>query len=187
MLGKIALSSISQTGKTSHNVEGSTRLQEALIESLGGDRAKGGYPKDGDKFRSSGLGKMCPRMYALAQQNKISLDLDVDSRLAWVFGTGHAIHHQFQSDYLSSLGNVFQGWWRKVSTGKIVKGAEIQRNQLRVPFDSDEPSVSDYSDIEMDACLSHSWIPKPTDGTYDYVELEFKRERFSGHCDGVLV
>lgn len=114
-------------------------------------------------FRSSGLAQMCPRMYALAKAHGADLGQEVDHDLAWVFGTGTAIHNHWQNEYLPTLGDVFQGWWAS-KDGSIHRGKSI------------------------DGPLSHGWVPSPEPGL-EYVELEFSdsRLRLTGHCDGVLV
>ena len=112
-------------------------------------------------LRSSGLPYACPRMYALSRYHREPLDGDVDSELAWIFGTGTAIHSHWQEEYLPTLGDVFQGWWHR--WGKVVQG---------------EP---------LEGPLSHGWIPRPS-GPCRYLELEFRepRLRLTGHCDGIL-
>lgn len=133
------------------------------------------------KFRMSGLARVCPRMYALAvmHSGEIMTDSEViDPELGWIFGTGTAIHHQFQNAYLQALGDVFQGWWRCRECGHVHRG-EV-----------------------MDGMLSHRWIPKPKHCAqyderisdecqsvdFEYVELEFANPeyRITGHCDGIL-
>ncbi len=134
------------------------------------------------KFRMSGLARVCPRMYSLAVMNagEIMTDSEViDPELSWIFGTGTAIHHQFQNAYLQTLGDVFQGWWRCKQCGHVHRGQSMLGGSM----------------------LSHKWIPKPKlcapcsghgmDSEHDefeYVELEFANPeyRITGHCDGIL-
>lgn len=148
-----------------------TRLRDALRAGL--ERpANPAPPKSGDWFRCSGLPRLCPRMYGLAMRNALSLDMQVDAELGWVFGIGTAIHRQFQEEFLRSLPEgVFQGWWRNRATGYVAKG-----DSLPLGHNGDS--------------LSHSWMPMPKGNSddYEYVELSFRNEqyRLTGHCDGVL-
>lgn len=207
-------------------VEVSHRLAEALTLSMGGEPGEPPPPEEDVRFRMSGIGKLCARMYALALRDQFSLSplelYDPEKRMCrrkhslddapmvdgkkwcrkcaaevgWIFGTGTAVHTQFQEEYLRSLGDVFQGWWKCKRCGLVHKGERL------------------------DGPLSHKWIPCPKrckdegcelsreqaweekeeweriylesrglDGaSFDYVELEFSipELRLSGHCDGIL-
>ena len=105
---------------------------------------------------------VCPRMYALSRLHQEPIKRTVDADLAWIFGTGTAIHTHWQNDYLLTLGDVFQGWWDS-EDGLQARGERL------------------------DGPLLHKWIPSPGPG-FQYVELEFTepRLRLTGHCDGIL-
>lgn len=147
-------------------VETSRRLQNALLESMP-EKRRDQTPYEGMWFRSSGLYRLCPRSLQLGKEHGVNLAIDVDSKLRWIFGSGTAIHTQFQQDYLPTLGNVFQGWWSKNG--------------------SDEPWHKGESLSE--GSLSNKWTTKPDGNDWQYEELEFVNEEFrlTGHCDGVLV
>lgn len=153
----------------------SNMLTEALGQTLG--REAGEPVQVGEKFRMSGIHKLCPRMYALALRDGVTLSDEVKPDLMWTFGVGTAYHTQFQEDWLRSLGKVFQGWWRCKKCNHVHKGEA------------------------MEGSLSHKWRPcpdscetfwddeGPCDGKdFEYVELEFEwpEYRLTGHCDGVL-
>ena len=147
-------------------VNTSRRLQEALIESMP-EKRRDQTPYEGMWFRSSGLYRLCPRSLQLGKEHGVNLAIDVDSKLRWIFGSGTAIHTQFQQDYLPTLGNVFQGWWSKTGSDQPWhKGEELTGGSL-----------------------SHKWTTKPDGSDWQYEELEFVNEEFrlTGHCDGVLV
>jgi hypothetical protein len=149
-------------------IETSRRLQDALMHSMSEER-KDQTPHEGMWFRSSGLYRLCPRSLQLGRDHGVNLAIKVDPKLRWIFGSGTAIHTQFQQDYLPTLGSVFQGWWRRVepdATERQVKGERIEGGSL-----------------------SHKWCSRPEGAGWQYEELEFRNEeyRLTGHCDGVLV
>tara|TARA_Y100000004_G_C8848824_1_gene383827 strand:+ start:163 stop:912 length:750 start_codon:yes stop_codon:yes gene_type:complete len=108
-------------------------------------------------------------MYALAKAHGVNLSQDVDHDLAWVFGTGTAIHDHWQNEYLTTLGDVFQGWWTDGSSSELSERMTIKGPRREGP-------------------LLHEWTARPGPG-WRYVELEFRDSdlRLTGHCDGVLV
>lgn len=167
MLGKVLL-----TQSTPKIRQTSSKLRVSLKKGLA--RPDDSLPpKAGHWFRSSGLPKLCPRMYALAMQQAFSVGMEVDAELGWTFGIGTAIHRQFQEEFLRTLPKgVFQGWWRNRATGYVVKG--------------DSLPMGHNGDF-----LSHSWMQMPEGDSddYEYVELSFRNTeyRLTGHCDGVLV
>jgi len=123
-------------------------------------------------------------MYALSVREQFSLRDMVDSEKRWVMGTGTAFHTQFQEDYLQTLGDVFQGWWRCRGCGHVHRGESLAEGMLPFmwiprPKVCERPRMSESVRGEV-VCLA-------TD--FEYVELEFEdREyRITGHCDGVLV
>lgn len=180
------LASIIREQKKPQQASSTPRLTEALTESMG--KFEGAKPAVNEsppgedvKFRMSGLERLCPRMYALAVREQIGLLVALDSQTRWILGTGTAFHTQFQEDYLQTLGDVFQGWWRCRECGKVHRGGKLEKGML-----------------------SHLWIPRPEmcralrpgedpdecqSDNFEYVELEFEDEehRITGHCDGVLV
>lgn len=168
MLGSIVRSSPFGIAKVS------TRLRDALMESMR-DRGDKKFAKIGMDFRCSSLPYLCPRAYAISLAENINLSDEVDAKLRWIFGIGTAIHHQFQEEFLKTLGGVFQGWWKCVLCGHVHVGEE------------------------QDAPLRYKWIPMPdrcvkcdkagAGNQFEYVELEMYSSnlRLSGHCDGVLV
>ena len=141
----------------------STRLKDAILEGLGKGRPQVPVQK-GDYFRSSSIPRLCPRMYALALKDNLDVGLNPDARLRWVFGVGTACHTQFQEEWLQTIGEVFQGWWRDRATVKRMSES-------------------------LGGDLSYLWRPRPKGLDCEYVELEFKSDEFrlTGHCDGVLV
>lgn len=143
----------------------SRRLQDALLASMPEQR-RDQTPEEGMWFRSSGLYRLCPRSLQLGKEHGVNLALNVDSKLRWIFGSGTAIHTQFQQDYLPTLGDVFQGWWSKPGSGE--------------PWQKGEALT--------EGSLSHKWRPRPEGSGWQYEELEFVNEeyRLTGHCDGVL-
>lgn len=149
-------------------VETSRRLQDALLDSMP-EKRRDQTPHEGMWFRSSGLYRLCPRSLQLGREHGENLALKVDSKLRWIFGSGTAIHTQFQQDYLPTLGNVFQGWWRRVNENGV---EEWEKGE----------SLSEYS-------LANKWTPRPEGTGWEYEELEFVNNdfRLTGHCDGVLV
>lgn len=160
------LGSILQDVMKPKAVATSRRLQEALLDSMPEER-RDQTPYEGMWFRSSGLYRLCPRSLQLGKEHGVNLALKVDSKLRWIFGSGTAIHTQFQQDYLPTLGDVFQGWWSKVgSDQEWHKGEALEGGSL-----------------------SHKWTTKPEGSGWQYEELEFVNEEFrlTGHCDGVLV
>jgi len=168
MLGRI----IKEQQTPCKSVATATKLRDALKIGLV-QKASPVPPKAGDWFRSSGLPKLCPRMYALAAQRAFSINTDVDAELGWVFGIGTAMHRQFQEEFLRKIPTgVFQGWWRNRATGYVSKGDSLAINHNA-------------------ECLSHSWAAQPSGDSddYEYVELSFRNAeyRITGHCDGVLV
>lgn len=179
------LANIVREQKKPQQSKSTPRLAEALKVSLekfeGSSPVKVQPPPDEDvQFRMSGLEKLCPRMYALAVRDQFSLRDMLDSEKRWILGIGTAFHTQFQEDYLQTLGDVFQGWWRCRECGRVHKGEKLEKG-----------------------LLSHKWIPRPkccggitkkvgdccVSSDFEYVELEFedKEHRITGHCDGVLV
>jgi len=156
------------------------RLYEALAESMGkfeGVRPQRleDPPSEDVAFRMSGLDRLCPRMYALAVREQFGLREIIDAEKRWVMGTGTAFHTQFQEDYLQTLGDVFQGWWRCKECGYLHQGEHL-----------------------TEGMLPYKWIPRPKycrendecqSVDFEYVELEFYAPdyRITGHCDGVLV
>ena len=169
-------------------VEVTTKLRDGLLKHMGStgdpvfDTSDPSKMATGLKFRMSSLHTACPRMYALAVANNGELLTDgdvVDPELGWIFGTGSAIHYQFQNEYLLSLGDVFQGWWKCRRCGHVHRGKSCP--EIRT--------------------LSNWWIPKPkscshcairsgaTDvDDFEYVEIEVSdpRYRVTGHLDGIL-
>jgi len=110
-------------------------------------------------------------MYGLmaAQGTDIVEQNDVDA--TWRMGTGTALHTQFQTHYLPTLGKVYQGWWRCNECRRWHRGEELS----------------------VHSRLSHGWIPRPDKCScgheeFESVELEFRDEehRITGHCDGIL-
>ena len=177
------LADIVREQKKPQQSQSTPRLTEALMVSL--EKFEGSRPVQIDpppdedvQFRMSGLEKLCPRMYALAVRDQFSLRTVEGAEKRWIMGTGTAFHTQFQEDYLQTLGEVFQGWWRCRECGRVHQGEKLK------------------------GMLSHKWIPKPKmcgtmpngrdecqSDDFEYVELEFedKEHRITGHCDGVLV
>lgn len=149
----------------------SRRLQDALLESMPEER-RSQVPHEGMWFRSSGLYKLCPRSLQLGRANEINLALKVDSKLRWIFGSGTAIHTQFQQDYLPTLGDVFQGWWRRVTHG-----------------DGENVEEWAFGEELTGGSLRNKWRSRPEGEGWEYEELEFvnAEHRLTGHCDGVLV
>lgn len=147
------------------------RLQDALLDSMTESRREQ-LAHEGMWFRSSGLYKLCPRAIQLAKAHSIDMSMEVGPKLRWIFGSGTAIHTQFQQDYLPSLGNVFQGWWRRI----VRTNGEGMEEWAR----GDELTEGD---------LPYRWIPRPHGHGWEYEELEFRNTEFrlTGHCDGVLV
>ncbi len=163
---------------------GGFRIVPALLKCL--PREDPVPPTADTAFRMSGMGRFCPRMYALASRDRSPIEETVDVRKRWIFGTGTAIHRQFQEEYLQELGDVFQGWWRCRRCAMVHKGAQMPKGSL----------------------LPYMWIPRPKSCSgcldlfeihgvdddpachddYEYVELEFsdKEHRITGHCDGIL-
>ena len=147
-------------------VQTSRRLQEALFDSMP-EKRRDQTPYEGMWFRSSGLYRLCPRSLQLGKEHGVNLAIEVDSKLRWIFGSGTAIHTQFQQDYLPTLGDVFQGWWSKLESDQPWhKGEELTGGSL-----------------------SNKWTKRPEGKGWQYEELEFVNEEFrlTGHCDGVLV
>ena len=140
------------------------RLQEALTQSMPEER-RDQTPFKGMWFRSSGLYRLCPRSLQFGKRDGVNLAINVDSRLRWIFGSGTAIHTQFQQDYLPTLGDVFQGWWTRGSD-EFVKGEPLKTGSLK-----------------------NKWTTRPQGEGWQYEELEFVNDeyRLTGHCDGVLV
>jgi len=149
----------------------SRRLQEALWESMPEVR-RDQTPHENMWFRSSGLYRLCPRSLQLGKEHNVNLAIEVDSKLRWIFGSGTAIHTQFQEDYLPTLGDVFQGWWKRGTSSRSHSASTLAKGS----------KLSEYS-------LSHKWIPKPDGDDWVYEELEFVNQeyRLTGHMDGVLV
>ena len=147
----------------------STKFRDCLVDVALVEERISLPPTEDEKFRCSGVHNICPRMYALALRDQFSLGMSVDAKLGWIFGTGTAMHTQFQEHYLRRFPEgVFQGWWRDRSSGKVLRGDMVK--------DGGDP-------------LAYSWIPAPEGKAgYEYVELEFYSSdyRLSGHCDGVL-
>ena len=156
-------------------VEASRRLVDALSASMPETRESS---TEDALFRMSGLEKLCPRMHVLALRDGIPPE-SLDAEKRWILGTGTAFHRQFQEDYLQTLGDVFQGWWRCRRCGSMHHGEKLE------------------------GMLPYGWIPKPKlcmgpvchklgeqeHCDFEYVELGFWNDehRISGHCDGVLV
>lgn len=167
----------------------STKLRDALLESLPSQRVvKLAVLNATDiKFRMSGLPRLCPRMYGLMALEPSDVVEELDAQSVYTLGTGTALHHQFQTEYLAKLGKVYQGWWRCQECLETVRGEPMPAGSM----------------------LSHRWIPKPeccpkcerkvvvkddrqpdsgdvTD--FEAIELEFWNGEFeiSGHCDGIL-
>lgn len=160
------------------------RLAAALMEGMakfeGSVPAVESDPPGEDvAFRMSGLEKLCPRMYALAVREEFGLRTVLDAESRWILGTGTAFHTQFQEDYLQTLGDVFQGWWRCKGCGHVHQGEKLDEGMLPFMW-IPKPKL----------CSVVDYGPKPCESTeFEYVELEFedKEHRITGHCDGVLV
>lgn len=166
------LGSILQDVMKPKTVAVSRRLQDALSESMAEARREQ-VPHTGMYFRSSGLYRLCPRSIQLGRAHEVNLAITVNSKLRWIFGSGTAIHTQFQQDYLPTLGDVFQGWWRRVAPSE---GGAAQEERCV------GESLNEFS-------LRNKWVPRPEGDGWQYEELEFLNREFrlTGHCDGVLV
>lgn len=190
-------------------VEISTRLTDALTASMGREfdpDFTASPPDEETLFRVSAFGKLCARMYALAFRDQFSLEKPelydpkkkekcrrahllngakwcrkCAAEQAWIFGTGTALHNQYQNEYLQTLGDVFQGWWRCRNCAHVHTGKKMDDGPLRALW-CQKPercsSCDTVDDVEDDE------VPP----LFEYVELEFlfPEYRTSGHCDGIL-
>jgi len=155
--------------KTISVADNSSRLRDTILEHWS-RRGSGEPPVRDEMFRASSLGKLCPRLYALAVADNFSIQESFEAEKLWIFGIGTAYHSLFQSEILPAIPEgVFRGWWERLSSadqyGQMFHGGSI-----------DAPGIA------------KGWRDRPNESA-TYVEMTgvIPEYRFSGHWDGVLV
>lgn len=114
MIGNsVQVCSLEKTGEVSFRLSDALRAsmgrKEGVIEGVSREEALLGF-----RFSASGLGNICPRLYAMAIRDGVAVRDGVDADTAWTLAVGTGFHRAFQDEVLATLGDVYQGAWEPV-------------------------------------------------------------------------